>query len=124
MKTKPILMVSESAHNADMYYVTHFLSNAPFVYLHISQDATGKDILIVSQMEYERAKKESCIKDVRSTFDYGQGLKTEELIVRILQEEAVNAVEVPRYFPLYIAEALKKSGIEVVPVEDFLLTKP
>lgn len=124
MKTKTILMVSESAHNADMYYVTHFLSTAPFVYLHISQDATGKEILIVSQMEYERAKKESCIKEVRSSFDYGQGLKTEELIVRILLEETVNAVEVPRYFPLYIAEALKKSGIDVVPVDDLLVTKP
>jgi Xaa-Pro aminopeptidase len=74
-------------------------------------------------MEYERAKNESFVKEIRSTFDYGYGLKTEELITKILQEEAVNAVEVPGYFPLYVAEELRKKGIDVAPVEELIMTK-
>ncbi|RCV64530.1 Xaa-Pro aminopeptidase [Methanophagales archaeon] len=122
-KIRPILMVSESMHNADMYYATRFLSEAPFIYLHSPYKGTEKEMLIVSQMEYERAKNESFVKEIRSTFDYGYGLKTEELITKILQEEAVNAVEVPGYFPLYTAEELRKKGIDVVPVEELIMTK-
>jgi len=123
MKVKPLLMVSESMHNADMYYATRFLSEAPFIYLHSPYKGTEKEMLIVSQMEYERAKKESFVKEIRSTFDYGYGLKTEELITKILQEEDIKAVEVPRYFPLYTAEELRKKGIDVVPVEELIMTK-
>ncbi|MCK4735631.1 MAG: aminopeptidase P family protein, partial [Methanophagales archaeon] len=123
MKIRPLLMVSESIHNADMYYATRFLSEAPFIYLHLPYKGTEKDMLIVSQMEYERAKKESFVKEIRSTFDYGYGLKTEELITKILQEEDIKAVEVPGYFPLYTADELRKKGIDVVPVEELIMTK-
>jgi len=119
---KPLLMVSGSMHNADMYYATHFLAVDPFIYLRVSHE--GKDILIVSQMEYERAIKESTVTEIRSSLDYGRDLKTEELIPKILLEEHINAIEVPRDFPLFTAEELRKNGIEVVPVdEEPILTK-
>jgi len=118
---KPLLMVSESMRNADMYYATRFLAADPFIYLRYHHER--RDILIVSQMEYERARKESIVKEVRSTLDYGYDLKMEELIIKILQEEHIEAVEVPKYFQLYTAEGLRKSGIEVVPVEETVLTK-
>jgi len=119
---KPLLMVSGSMHNADMYYATHFLAVDPFIYLRVSHE--GKDILIVSQMEYERARKESTVTEIRSSLDYGRDLKTEELITKILLEERINAIEVPRDFSLFTAEELRKNGIEVVPVkEEPILTK-
>jgi Xaa-Pro aminopeptidase len=119
MSAKPLLMVSGSMHNADMYYATHFLSADPFVYLRLSHN----DILIVSQMEYERAKKESIVNEVRPSLDYGHDLKTEELIIKVLLEEGITAIEVPRYFSLFTAEELRKNGIEVVPVEELIMTK-
>ena len=119
---KPLLMASGSMHNADMYYATHFLAVDPFIYLRVPHE--GKDILIVSQMEYERARKESIVKEIRASLDYGSDLKTEELITKILREEHINAIEVPRDFPLFTAEELRKNGIEVVPVEEeSILTK-
>ena len=118
---KPLLIVSESMRNADMYYATRFLAADPFIYLRVHHEL--RDILIVSQMEYERAKKESIVKEVRSTLDYGYGLKMEELIIKILREEHVETIEVPRYFHLYTAEELRKNGIEVVPVDEMVLTK-
>jgi Xaa-Pro aminopeptidase len=119
MSAKPLLMVSESMHNADMYYATRFLSADPFVYLRLPHN----DILIVSQMEYERAKKEAIVNEVRSSLDYGHDLKTEELILKVLLEEGITAIEVPRHFSLFTAEELRKTGIEVVPVEELIMTK-
>jgi Xaa-Pro aminopeptidase len=118
---RPLLIVSESMHNADMYCATHFLAADPFIYLCLPYEQ--KDIIIVSQMEYERAKKETIVKEVRSSLDYGQNLKLEELIVKIFQEERITAIEVPKYFSFYTAEALKQTGIDVVPVENVVMTK-
>lgn len=118
---KPLLMVSESMHNADMYYATRFLTAEPFIYLRFTHER--RDILIVPQMEYERAEKESIIKEVCSALDFGYDLKMEELIIKILREEDIEAIEVPRYFQLYTAEELRKNGIEVVPVDEMALTK-
>jgi len=118
---KPLLMVSESMHDADMYYATRFLAADPFVYLRFPLE--GKDLLIVSQMEYERAKKESIIKEIRSSLDYGYNIKMEELIAKVLQEEGITAIEVPRYFSLYTADALRKRGIDVTAVEEVIMTK-
>lgn len=119
MSAKALLMVSGSMHNADMYYATRFLSADPFVYLRLSH----KDILIVSQMEYERAKKESIVNEVRSSLDYGHDLKTEEFILKVLLEEGITSIEVPKYFSLFTAEELRKTGIEVAPVEELIMTK-
>jgi Xaa-Pro aminopeptidase len=74
-------------------------------------------------MEYERARKESIVKEIRSSLEYGYDLKMEELIFKVLQEEHIDTIEVPGYFPLYIAEELRKKGIEVVPVEEVIMTK-
>lgn len=119
--SKPLLMVSESMRTADMYYATRFLTPDPFIYLRLPHE--GKDILIVSQMEYERAGKESIVNEIRSTLEYGYDIKTEELIAKILQEEGINAIEVPRDFPLFTAEELRKRGIEVTAVKELKITK-
>jgi len=120
-RQKPFLMVSESMRNADMYYATRFLSTAPFTYLYLPHGR--KDMLIVSQMEYGRAVKESIVNEIRSALDYGYGLKQEELILNVLLEEDVNAIEVPKYFPVYIADMLRTEGIKVVPVEAVEMTQ-
>lgn len=64
--TDAYLMVSESAHNANMYYATGFLAVDSFVYLNAK-----KETLLVSDMELGRAGKESRIKDVLTTSKYG-----------------------------------------------------
>jgi Xaa-Pro aminopeptidase len=119
---RPLLMVSESMRNADMYYATRFLTADPFIYLRIP-DQERKEILIVPQMEYGRARKESIAKEVRSSLDYGQNLKLEELILQVLQEERITSIDVPRYFSLYTADELRRHGIEVIPVEELELTR-
>ena len=117
---RPLLMVSESQRNADMYYATRFLVSDPIIYL--VRPADRSELLVVPQMEFGRAKKESTVKEIRSSSEYGRDLKLEELLMAILHAEQILAVEVPRYFPLYTAEELRKAGIAVVPVEDVPMT--
>lgn len=123
---EPLLILSESMHNADMYYATEFLSSDPFIYLRLpGKEFCGceKGIIIVSQMDYERAKREASVEEIRSALDYGKNIKFEELLLKVLLEEEIENIEVPRYFHLYTAERLRQSGIEVVPMREMRLTK-
>ena len=63
--SQAFLMVSESEHNADMYYASGFLAYDSFIYLN-----SGDDLILVSDMELGRAKKESKVKEVVPTSRY------------------------------------------------------
>lgn len=110
-----LLLFSDSVRNADMYYATHFLAPDAFVYLRKCR----KEILVVPEMELGRAKKESRIKDVRSTDSYNLTDKRKRysrdamayLIADFLAEEGVKEASVGTDFPLSAAEALKKKKI-------------
>ncbi len=116
---RPILLVSESFHNADMYYATKFQAPDRFVYF----CSGAKETLLVSVMEQGRAKKESCVKDVRTTDDYGYTERLKELkdqdralaatITSFLTGNGVKSVVVPKDFQLHLADLLRSSGIEV-----------
>jgi Xaa-Pro aminopeptidase len=119
---EPILLVSESYHSADMYYATGFLAPDRFVYL--CQDDKG--YLFVSQMEYERAKKESKVKNVHSMeeYDYMGRLRSlrdadralVETLADILASLKIKKVRVPTDFPILLGDMLRAKSIEVVPV--------
>jgi Xaa-Pro aminopeptidase len=118
---EPILLVSESYHSADMYYASGFLAPDRFVYL--CQD--DKKYLFVSQMEFERAKKEAKVKNVHSMeeYDYRGRLKAlrdpdlafVDTLAAIFQSLKINRVRVPVDFPLLVADLLRKKGMEVIP---------
>ncbi len=118
---EPLLLASESYHNADMYYATGFLAPDRFVYL--CKD--GKEYLLVSQMEYERAKKESRVKNVRSLEEYGymdrlRSVKDADAamadtLAAMLSSLDVRRVRVPGDFPILLGDMLRARGIEVVP---------
>ncbi|MCW7079734.1 MAG: Xaa-Pro peptidase family protein [Candidatus Methanospirare jalkutatii] len=114
-EAKPLLLFSESMHNADMFYATRFLSADPFIYLRTET----KEIILVAEMEVERAKREAKVKDVHSLLEYGDiGAEIEDIIVELLREEGISAVKVPKYFPVSIADALRNQGISVEVVEE------
>ncbi len=116
------LMVSESVHSADMYYVTGFLAHDSFIYLNSKNEK-----LLVSDMELGRAKKESSVKDVLPTSGFGIMEKLRELkdidaaynemIVDFLRHENVKRIAVPYNFPVYIADVMRREGFDVIPVK-------
>jgi Xaa-Pro aminopeptidase len=116
------LMVSESEHNADMYYATGFLAYDSFIYLNSKSEK-----LLVSDMELERARKESRIGEVLPTSKYSimEKLRAHkdvdaaycEMICEFLHSENVKRIEVPYNFPVQIADCTRKEGFDVIPVK-------
>ncbi|MCE8428634.1 MAG: aminopeptidase P family protein [Candidatus Methanoperedens sp.] len=116
------LMISESTHNADMYYATGFLANDSFIYLYSKEEH-----LIVPDMEMGRAKKESRVKDVIPTSKFGLIEKMKklkdadtaycEMCVDLLRENFAEKVTVPNNFPVQLADCLRKKGLEIIPVK-------
>jgi Xaa-Pro aminopeptidase len=115
------LMVSESEYNADMYYATGFLAYDFFIYLN-----SKSEMLLVSDMELGRARKESRIKEVLPTSKYGirEKLKRHkdidaaycEMICELLHSENVKRIAVPYNFPVQLADCTRKEGFEVMPI--------
>jgi Xaa-Pro aminopeptidase len=120
--TDAFLMISESAHNADMYYATGFLAVDTFVYLNAK-----KETILVSDMELGRAGKESHIKDVLPTSKYGIMEKLRkhkdsdtafcEMIIEFLSSEDLKRIAVPYNFPVQLADCIRKAGLDIVPVK-------
>jgi Xaa-Pro aminopeptidase len=116
------LMVSESVHSADMYYATGFLAHDSFIYLNSKNEK-----LLISDMELGRAKKESRVKDVLPTSGFGimeklRALKDidaayNEMIVEFLRSENIKRIAVPYNFPVYLADIMRRDGIDVIPVK-------
>ncbi len=116
------LMVSESEHNADMYYATGFLAYDSFIYLN-----SGSDKILVSDMELGRARKESKVHDVipTSRFNIMDKMRKNkdadaaycEMIIEFLRSEKLKRVAVPYNFPVQLADCLRKGGFEVIPVK-------
>jgi Xaa-Pro aminopeptidase len=116
------LMVSESEHNADMYYATGFLAYDSFIYLNSKSEK-----LLVSDMELGRARKESRIKEVLPTSKYGimEKLKKHkdadtaycEMLCEFLNAEKLKRIAVPYNFPVQLADCTRKEGFEVMPVK-------
>ncbi len=103
------LIFAASSRDADLFYATRFLADDPFVYLKTPRG----EVMVVSDMEIGRARKESRIKDIRPFSLYGFENGPLEVIRRLLQEEGVERVAVPRDFPFYLAKGLEK-GVEPV----------
>lgn len=116
------LIVSESAHNADMYYATGFLAHDSFIYLN-----SGDEKLLISDMELGRAKNESKIKNVVPISKYNLMGKLREkkdidtaycdMIMEFLQSANVEKLAVPYSFPVQLADCLRTEGLDVIPIK-------
>lgn len=112
------LMYTDSIRSADMYYISGFFAGDAFTYLY-----NNKDILLVSSMEKERAKKESRITDIRSTSDYGSkdlfkihkdpAEVYSRLLLQLLKKEECSSIAVPNEFPVFFADRLREAGIHI-----------
>ncbi|NJD78275.1 MAG: aminopeptidase P family protein [Candidatus Methanoperedens sp.] len=116
------LMVSESEHNADMYYATGFLAYDSFAYLNSKSEK-----LLVSDMELGRAQKESRIQNVLPTSRFGIMEKIRKLkdgeaaycetILELLRSENIKRVAVPYNFPVQLADCIRNDGFEINPIK-------
>ncbi len=123
-------LIRGDSSNADMYYATQFFAPDPFLYV---QTKEGKEILMISSMESPRAALESRVQIIKTPEDYDYRSKASltkdpeqaycQCIAQLLQNEGVKHVQVPRDFPLYIAQSLKESGFSVIPFKSPFIKK-
>ena len=124
-ETEALLLYSESFKDQNMYYLTKFLAPDPFIFL---KNLNDEPTIVVNTMEFPRAKKESCVKDVRSYSDYNyleiiKGIKDYrfgrmKLLASIVEKELGKGVSisVPYNFPSMAADILRAEGLTIKPM--------
>src|SRR5579885_616318 len=115
MSTAKLLFAS-SEQCADLYWATGFYVPDPILFL----EHKGKKILLASDLEVSRAKKEADVDVVLSHSEYdakvkktGKKRREGDIINAVLRERRIKKLQVPSYFPIKHALMLKKWGYEL-----------
>ncbi len=113
-KNEAILMIQASERDANLYYATRFLAPDPFIFLEVK----GRKILLMNELELDRARKEADVDEVIPTQQIvaqmkKQGLSPKggiDLICWVMEKRGVKKLLVPYDFPVAHADALRKKG--------------
>jgi Xaa-Pro aminopeptidase len=116
MADQAILIIAASEHDANLYYASGFLAGDPFVYLQLG----GRKLLLMSDLELDRAKAEARVDEVLSYSVYeararertGQPTLIDTLAV-LLEELGVSELLVPGSFPVEHADRLRERGLRL-----------
>ena len=120
-----LLLYSDSYRDANMFYLTSFLAPDPFIFL---KKVDSDPIIVVNQMEYPRAQKQSIIKTIKSQSDYNylSVVKSEKepilgalrFIATVAEKELCKGTRicVPPNFPVLLADVLRKYGLTIEPM--------
>ncbi len=119
-------LVRADGDESDQRYLSGFDAPDPFATLY-----DGDVHLLVSSLEYGRARKESAAATVARHADYDYQAKAEEhgqqaagdrVLRAFLEAHGVGEVAVPEAFPLGIADALRELGTTVEPEREGVMT--
>lgn len=106
--------------NADLYYATKFLAPDDVLYL----EHKGKKCFILSDLEFERGRKEAKVDKVFSLAELTRRAKARGetgavgVIATLLRERKIRKVTVPRTTPFTLVDGLRKKGFGVEPGEN------
>jgi Xaa-Pro aminopeptidase len=122
-RPETLLMVADSERDANMLYATGLFVPDPFIYLR----AGGRPLLVMSDLEIDRARKQAPHCRVASLNQFhkklrAQGIKRPgfpHIIQKILHDKKIRRITVPDDFPFGLAKDLKKLGIKVEPRTGF-----
>ena len=112
--SESILFIDDSEKNMDLYYLTKFFAPDPFILILTRDQST----IIVSDLEYERAKKEAAVDNVLRVKDY-LGDKNRfsstvpgsiRAVISFLSEKQVSSIRVSGAFPVRYADLLRDNG--------------
>jgi Xaa-Pro aminopeptidase len=118
MRTARVI-VADSEHDANMLYATHLFVPDPFIYFELG----GKTHVVMSDLEFDRAKKNAAVDRVLPLTRYVNALKRTglkaprlgDLLAAVLDEFHVKIIEVPASFPIGLAKKLRGVRIKVKP---------
>jgi len=111
------LIYDTPEHDTDLYYAIKMFVPDAFPYL----EARGKKIMIMNDLEIDRAKKQASVDEVWSINPFIEAAKkkhkiqtTADVIYEILRKAKVKKVEMPSRTAFTLVDALRKKGITVV----------
>jgi Xaa-Pro aminopeptidase len=120
----PLLFYGNSFHHPDIYRSMRFLAPDPFIALEHGDER----IIVASPLEKGRVEKESRATTVRDLFEFGyrelttKGLDEDDMIATVIQrflgERGISRLNVPPYFPLGLADELRRRGIDLTIARD------
>ena len=116
-KPEHLLMVADSEHDANMLYAVGMFVPDPFIFLR----TRGRDYVVMSDLEIDRARKQAPHCRVLPLSRYQQKLRGEgvkrpgfaDVIPALLRERGIRRVVVPQDFPFGLASDLQRRGIGV-----------
>ena len=108
-----LLMVGTSEKLADLYYATRFRAPDEFVFIWIQSEK----ILLVSNLEVDRAREEADVDRVIPYSDYEKNAcfstdnpSQKDIIIAVLSELKIEKIHVPNKFPIGIGDTLRANG--------------
>ena len=116
------LIIADSEKNANLYYATRFLAPDPFIFLQLNE----KKLLVMSDLEVDRAKSQARVTEVLSYSKLAKQAKGAsgkeptmmDVVGSLLTGHSVKQVEVPADFSVTYADALRKRSFAVEPKPD------
>ena len=118
MPTDPdVLLIAASETDSNLYYATRFLAPDPFIFLRIK----GEKILLMSDLEVDRARATATVDTVLSYTEYETRLKRREtaphtavdVVDLVLKERGVMQLLVPENFGFEHARRLQAKGYDL-----------
>jgi Xaa-Pro aminopeptidase len=118
-KPETLLMVADSERDANMLYAVGMFVPDPFIWLR----ARGRSCVVMSDLEFDRARKQTAHCRVLSLSRYHQKLRDAGIkrpgpadVIRVLlRERGLRRVIVPQDFPHGLATELQRRHIRVTP---------
>lgn len=125
---KNILLYADSESSANVLYATKFFCPDPFIFI---RTAKGRRIFVMSDLEIDRARRQSNAHRVLSLSVYAEKAKARyrrtpgpaEIIAVVLRDLRIRGVRVPDEFPAGIADRLRKLGTGVTVVSGPFFTE-
>lgn len=113
--SEDLLMIAASDHDANMLFAVGLFVPDPFIYLRLR----GRPIIVLSDLEIDRARKQAPHCRVLSLNGYvrklgAAGIKSPRLsdvAHAVLRERGIRRVSVPHHFPAGLVEELRRLGI-------------
>lgn len=111
------LIIADSEKDANLYYATQFLAPDSFIFVQVD----GKKILLMSDLERDRAKSQAKVNEVLSLSQWikkaaqraPRGSSFLAAVDLLLKEYGVTSIQVPSNFPLMHGDELRQCGYEV-----------
>ncbi|MEW6682719.1 MAG: Xaa-Pro peptidase family protein [Nitrospirota bacterium] len=117
MVQKPLLIIAASEVDSNLYYATRFLAPDAFVFLR----DRGQSIMLMSDLEMDRAKAQARVDTVLSYTAYEERAKaklserprTVHVVHELLSERGIKELDVPANFPIEYADLLRSMGYAI-----------